>query len=174
MSEPFIGQLQCFAFNFPPQGWAECNGQLLQISQNSALFSLLGTTYGGDGETTFQLPDLRGRVPQHNGAGPGLPNINIGQVGGAPATTLAIANIPSHTHAATLRASSENASETNPQNAALSVAREDTYRIGGTDRNMASGSVINSSTGGGQSFNNYTPYVALNWCIALVGLFPSQ
>ena len=101
MSEPFIGQIQPFAFNFAPRNWALCDGQLLPISQNTALFSLIGTTYGGDGRTTFGLPDLRGRVPIHQGHGPGLSSYVIGQTGGSATNTLTQAQMPSHTHTAT-------------------------------------------------------------------------
>ena len=100
--EPFIGQIMMFSGNFAPRGWAFCDGQLLAIAQNSALFSIVGTTYGGDGRTTFGLPDLRGRTPVHQGNGPGLPPVSLGQKGGAASTTLIVQNLPAHTHAATV------------------------------------------------------------------------
>ena len=112
MSEPFIGQIQPVGFNFPPRNWAHCNGQLLAISQNAALFSLLGTTYGGDGRTTFALPDLRGRICIHPGQGPGLSNYSWGERGGAETVNLSVAQIPTHNHAVRLRAKSANASST--------------------------------------------------------------
>ena len=175
MSEPFIGELKCVGFNFPPRGWAQCDGQTLQISQNTALFSLFGTIYGGDGRTTFSLPELRGRSPIHMGTGPGLPNFGIGSSGGNVDTTLAVSNLPSHSHAATLRASGGNASETAPMNRALATAREDTYQsLGAEPVNMESGSVVVGSTGSGEAFSNMSPYQTLNWVVALIGVFPSR
>ena len=176
MSEPFIGELRCFGFNFNPRGWAKCDGQLLPISQNQALFSLLGTIYGGDGRTNFALPELRGRMPIHHGSGPGLSARSQGARSGNESTTLGIANMPNHSHAATLKAAGSNASETAPTGLALSTAREDTYQAldGILDVDMQSGSVVVGSTGGGQSFSNMPPFEVLNWCIALQGLFPSR
>lgn len=175
MSEPFIGELRCFGFNFPPQGYARCDGQLLPISQNTALFSLLGTQYGGDGETTFALPDLRGRAAVHYGNGPGLPNVTIGQEGGAATTTLSVANLPAHNHDATLNAIDANAGLTDPEDAVLAIAREDTYSNSTTATSvpMRSDSVSVGITGNGTAFNNLSPFLGVNWCIALVGIFPS-
>ena len=112
--EPFIGQIMMVGFNFAPRGWALCDGSLLPINNNQALFSLLGTTYGGDGRTTFQLPDLRGRVPMHQGTGPGLPNHRIGEKGGVENVTLTVAQMPAHTHV--LNASSDYGSQKSPAN----------------------------------------------------------
>lgn len=175
MSEPFIGELKCVGFNFPPRGWAYCDGQLLPINQNTALFSLFGTIYGGDGQTTFGLPELRGRTPIHRGEGPGLPNYVQGSSGGNFETTLQIPNMPAHSHSATLRASGGNASETVPLNRALATAREDTYQsLGAEPVSMESGSVVLGSAGGGQAFANMPPFQVLNWVVALVGVFPSR
>src|SRR5215831_16990317 len=113
MSEPFVAQIQIFAFNFAPRGWAFCAGQILSISQNTALFSLLGTTYGGNGQTTFGLPDLRGRVPLSPGQGPGLSNYSLGQVGGAENVTLTTTQMPQHTHAPQATASDQNTNRPN-------------------------------------------------------------
>lgn len=169
--EPFIGQIQTFGFNFAPRGWALCNGQLLPISSNSALFSLLGTTYGGDGRTTFGLPDLRGRAAIHFGQGPGLPNYVIGSKGGAPTVTLNATQMPSHTHVATLRASHTAATVSKPENNVLGSSQ--TYHTPPTDVNM--GSSINvANAGGNQAHDNMQPYLTINWCIALTGTFPSR
>lgn len=174
MSEPFIGELRLFGFNFPPQGWAECNGQLLPINQNTALFSLLGTTYGGDGETTFALPDLRGRANVHKGSGPGLPNFQIGSNGGEIDSQLTVANLPAHNHPATLQAAAANADQVVPNGQSLAVAREDTYAATAPSVPMAGNSVTTSNVGSNQEFTNLQPYLTLNWCIALTGIFPSQ
>ena len=178
--EPFIGQLMCVGFNFAPNGWARCDGQLLAIASNTALFSLIGTIYGGDGRTTFALPDLRGRVPIHNGTGPGLPSFSQGQRSGTTTTTLTVANLPSHSH--TLRVSSANAS----QSAATSGSTIATpgsqsgrsftgtlgYNTATPDIGMSAASIGN--TGSNVAFNNLQPYLTLNWVIALVGIFPSR
>ena len=113
-SEPFIGQIQMFGFNFPPRGWAHTNGQLLAISSNTALFSLLGTTFGGDGRTTFGLPDLRGRIAKHVGSGPGLSTVTWGQKGGAESASLSVNNLPPHNHAVTLHATSTDGNQEGP------------------------------------------------------------
>ena len=173
MAEPFIGEIRMFGFNFPPRGWAQCNGQLLQIAQNSALFSLLGTTYGGDGRTTFALPELRGRVPMHLGQGPGLANRAIGQRSGAEDSILTIANLPSHTHQA--RAQSAAGNSDSPVNNVwaddLGVSSA-TYSDLGANANMSAAAIGN--TGSGQAFNNLQPYLVINFCIALLGIFPSR
>lgn len=178
--EPFIGQIQPFGFNFAPQGWAQCNGQLLAISQNTALFSLLGTIYGGDGRTTFALPDLRGRVALHYGQGAGLPNYQIGQRSGNYQITLTTANLPTHNHG--LVVNSGNASQT-AATAGASIATPGTI----TGRTFTATNGFNTATpdvtlnpasvsnnGGNQGFNSMNPYLAVNWCIALFGIFPSR
>lgn len=184
MSEPFIGQIQPYAFNFAPRGWALCDGQLLPISSNSALFSLIGTTYGGDGKTTFALPDLRGRSPMHQGHGPGLSARKIGQKAGTEYDTLTVAQMPSHNHSvsvtATLRANSQAADHPDPANNTLSfvAATRDVYNTQDPDVDMHSGSVVASGTvsnnGGSQPFPIMQPYLVINYCIALVGIFPSR
>lgn len=170
MSEPFVGQIQPFGFNFAPRGWAQCNGQLLPISGNDVLFALLGTIYGGDGRTTFGLPDLRGRAAVHAGTGPGLSSYSVGQMGGTEAVTLGTAHLPSHSHG--LRARAANADQISAKGNVLATSREDTYSPGAPDTNMASSAI--QSTGGGQAHTNLQPYLTLNWCIALVGIFPSR
>jgi microcystin-dependent protein len=175
MSEPYIGQIQPFGFNFAPRGWALCEGQLLPIAQNTALFSLLGTTYGGDGRTTFGLPDLRGRVPIHYGQGPGLHEFRLGQKGGETQVTLTLQQLASHGHPAVLNGTTTGADATNPTGAALAGAREDTYK-GGAAPNaaLAAESVAVQNTGGGQPHENMQPYLVLNWCISLTGVYPSR
>ena len=168
MSEPFLGQIQPFGFNFAPQGWAKCDGQLLSISSNTALFSLLGTTYGGDGETTFGLPDLRGRVSLHAGNGPGLTQRVIGQRSGTENTTLSVANLPPHNHA--LKAQ-EGANTGKPEDSVLGASGQNIYSTQPPDMTMSSFAIEN--TGSGQEFNNMPPFLVINWCIALVGVFPS-
>lgn len=164
---PFIGQIVLFAGNFAPRSWAFCDGQLLAISQNTALFSILGTTYGGDGRTTFALPDLRGRVPVHAGTGPGLPTYQLGSKGGNVQTTLVLANLPAHTH----EISGSNAPGTtrNPAGAFPAVSAEDAYGTGSPSAMASAGSAGNQ-----QSFSNQPPYLAVNYIIALFGTFPSR
>lgn len=168
MSEPFIGQIQMFGFNFPPRGWALCDGQLLPIAQNTALFSLLGTTYGGDGRTTFGLPDLRGRAALHFGTGPGLGPRPIGAKGGSELETLTIGQMPPHQHS--LNAHSEAADQQKPENNVLASAM--TYHAVPADVQMAGASI--GQTGGGQAHNNMQPFLVINFCIALTGIFPSR
>jgi len=169
MSEPFLGEIRIFGFNFAPRGWAFCNGAILAISQNTALFSLLGTTYGGDGETTFALPDLRGRNPIHVGSGPGLTTVSWGQKGGAESTTLNANNLPSHTHA--VNASPGEGETGNPANAYPSMTTEDVYSsTAGTTMNAG---VIGNS-GNNQSVPTRDPFLGVHHCIALTGIFPSR
>jgi len=166
--EPFIGQIQAFGFNFAPQGWAKCDGQLLPISQNQALFSLLGTTYGGDGRTTFALPDLRGRVPMNYGQGPGLSNHPIGQKSGLENVTLTIAEMPSHGHSLHGIKKMDQIGGTKH-----GVVRNDYAPSDGTPTvSLGTDTVI--PTGGGQPHTNMQPYLAINYCIALTGIFPSR
>lgn len=180
-TEPYIGSLCLFAGNFAPRGWALANGQLLAISQNSALFSILGTTYGGDGRTTFALPDLRGRAPLSAGTGPGLPNFSLGQSGGGVTTSLTTANMPSHTHSATVSTTvaNEDGNTDSPAGALhASASRTDIY-FTGTPANpdqMAANAVTVTigNTGGGQIFSTQSPYLAMNWIIALEGIYPSR
>ena len=177
--EPFIGQLMLVGFNFAPRAWANCDGSLLPISQNSALFSLLGTIYGGDGRTTFALPDLRGRVPIHTGQGPGLPNFNQGSRSGTIENILTVANLPSHSH--TLLASTANASQGVGAGAFHATAGTASGRsfsqvnsFGTSTPNVALGSQSIGNTGNNTGVNNLQPYLTLRWVIALQGIFPSR
>jgi len=164
VSEPFLAEIRIMSFNFPPQGWALCNGQLLPINQNQALFSLLGTTYGGDGRTTFALPDLRARAPIHVGNGH-----TLGENGGEQAHTLLISELPEHTH--TEQASPNAGDAVNPTGAVLASA-SNVYRAADNLTTLNPASVTN--VGGSQPHENMQPYLALTFCIALQGIFPSR
>jgi microcystin-dependent protein len=164
MSDPFLGEIKVISFNFPPKGWAFCNGQLLPINQNQALFSILGTTYGGDGRTTFALPNLQSRIPIHTGQG-----FTLGQRGGEVAHTLSITEMPAHNHpgmgAGTANATSPNGTVWAPADGALEYEPA-------PNTTMSPGAVANS--GGSQPHQNEAPYLVLNFVIALVGIFPSR
>lgn len=175
MADPFIGEIRIFAGNFAPRNWALCDGTSMEVSQNTALFSILGTTYGGDGRTNFNLPDLRGRVPIHEGTGPGLPNYRLGQYGGSETETVTEAQMPSHNHAEIAVASLPQAGggSEDPANHALGLSvGANIYGDPNNLVNMATGSL--GSTSGGQSRNNMQPYLTLNFIIALVGTYPSR
>lgn len=165
----YLGQLLLVAFTYAPAGWALCNGQLLAIQQNNALFSLLGTTFGGDGTQTFGLPDLRGRAPIHYGQGAGLPNYVMGQVGGWPSVTLTASNLPGHNHtvAATATASSKSPSGSVPA-----------YTDGGSSYGAPDGTTMSATMvaggGGGRPFDNTSPYLVMNWIIATQGIYPPR
>lgn len=167
-AEPFIGQIMWVPYNFCPRGWADASGQILSIAQNTALFSLLGTTYGGNGQTTFALPDLRGRASVHTGQGPGLSAYDLGEVGGTETTTLTIQNMPAHNHA--LNAVTGVAGKTAPTNNLL--AASGSYRASGTGTTLSPNAV--GINGGSQPFNNVQPFLTLRACIALEGIFPSR
>jgi len=176
MSEPFLGEIIMFGGNFAPRGWAFCDGQLLPISQYSALFSILGTTYGGDGRTTFGLPDLRGRLAIGPRNGPGLSDYRLGEKGGSETNTLGTHQIPSHGHTTTLKASSDESTLYDPTNAVLtnSGARDAEYGPATNLVNMSNASIVSGNTGGGQPVNNLQPLLAVNYIIALQGLYPPR
>jgi microcystin-dependent protein len=174
-SEPFIGQIQMFGFNFPPRGWAHCNGQLLSISSNTALFSLLGTTFGGDGRTSFGLPDLRGRIAKHVGTGPGLSPVSWGQRGGAETVVVQSSNMPSHNHAATLHATSADGNQEGPGGHILAHDnREDQYSNATPNVTMNAASITTAAAGGGVPLQIRNPYLGIYHSIALTGIFPSR
>lgn len=179
MSEPFIGEIVMFAGNFAPRGWAFCQGQLLSIAQNTALFSILGTTYGGNGQTTFGLPDLRGRVPVGAGQGPGLPSVTLGEMAGAPTHSLISSEMPAHNH--TVGASTSPGNTANPSGNLLAVGQ---VSAGGNTETVSSyvtgapNVALNAQTGGiaggSQPHNNMQPYLGMNYIIAIQGIFPSR
>ncbi|MCL7764790.1 tail fiber protein [Polaribacter sp. Z014] len=200
--EPFIAQIIMFGGNFAPRGWAFCDGQLLPISQNTALFSLLGTTYGGDGRTSFALPDLRGRVPIGPRHGPGLSPVKLGERGGTETNTLTITTLPNHNHTAsvtgmtaafsngvgTIPVNSEEglADEKNPAGGVLNNAEADIYTSEAAnavyganvavtgDVAITGGNITVGNTGGQQPVNNMQPFLGINYIIALEGIFPSR
>lgn len=174
--EGFIGEIRLFAGNFAPRSWAFCDGQLLPISQNTALFSILGTTYGGDGRTTFGLPDLRGRVPLGARTGPGLTNRVLGSRGGTQTETLTVAQIPSHTHSATAHAYNTEGNQSTPTNnfPAKSGSGDPDYDNGTANTTLNSGAVTIGNTGGGSVHNNMQPFLTLNYIICTSGIFPSR
>ena len=171
MSEPFVGEIRMFAGNFAPRGWAYCDGSLLAISSNDALFSLLGTIYGGDGRTTFGLPDLRGRIPIHAGGGPGLTTRALGHKSGVERASVSGTQLPSHTHA--WRAHSGVAQGQTPVGASLAAPAANLY----DSQNDNLGAMANATvlaTGGSQQHDNMMPCLAVHFIIALVGIYPSR
>lgn len=180
--EGMIGEIRMFGGNFAPRAWALCDGQLLPINQNSALFSIIGTIYGGDGRTTFALPDIRGRAVLGPGNGPGLPSYKEGQKQGAETTTLSISTMPSHNHSFNLRASSQppisgqasifSAMSVIPTTPGV-TATANRYAIA-SNGSMNADAFVLANTGGGQSFNNMMPYQTVNYVICMQGVFPSR
>ena len=171
MAQPYIGEIRLFAGNYAPAGWAFCNGQLMPISENDALFVVLGTRYGGDGQETFALPDLRGRVPVHQGTGPGLSAAVMGESAGVEDVTLTMQQIPNHSHA--LVATGSAATDVGPVGSVhATTAVKRTYTAGGTPTTLALQSI--SPAGGSQPHPNMQPFLGLNYIISLFGLFPSQ
>jgi len=173
MAEPFVGQIIMAGFNFAPRGYATCDGQLLSIAQNTALFSLLGTTFGGDGRVTFGLPDLRGRVPVHQGQGPGLTNRTMGEVSGSETVTLISSEMPMHNHLVSVT------------NVSGALGQPNGNFIGASSNNQTAlyrptsdGSTLNPQSvglaGGNQPHNNMQPYLVINFCIAMEGIYPSR
>lgn len=166
MSEPFIGEIQAFSFNYAPRGWALCNGQLLAINQNQALYAILGNTYGGDGVTTFALPDLRGRTPVHVGQG-----VTLGQSAGEEAHTLTVNEMPQHTHQA--MANQSNSTSSKPTDNVWGPAPAGSNSYTATANAVMNANAL-STAGGSQPHSNMQPSLVLNYCIALQGIFPSR
>jgi microcystin-dependent protein len=171
MSSPYLGEIRAVGFTFPPPGWATCNGSLLSISENEALFNLLGTAFGGDGQTTFGLPDLRGRVPVHQGQGSGLSSYTMGQTGGVPTVALTTSQIPSHTHTLACQTAAGSSAAASGNYIAGITYTEKVYATPGTVEAMASAV---GTSGGSQPHNNLQPYLAINYIIATEGIYPSQ
>ncbi|OIN55995.1 phage tail protein [Arsenicibacter rosenii] len=172
--DPILGTIVMFGFNFAPVGYLSCNGQQLGIQQNAALYSLLGVTYGGNGTTNFNLPDLRGRLPIGFGQGPGLSNYPLGQKAGSETSTLTVANLPAHTHALNAYAEGPAGNVAGPAGAlpANTGGLDPEYRTSGTIVQMAPQGV--GLTGAGQAFSNMPPYLAVNYCIASEGIYPQR
>ncbi|KWV46309.1 phage tail protein [Bradyrhizobium macuxiense] len=171
MSDPFLGEIRMFGGNFAPAGWATCDGQLLPISGNDALFTLIGTTYGGDGQNTFALPNLAARIPIHSGQGTGLSPYVLGQLGGTPTVTLTTGQIPFHNH--NFMASTANGGQASPQNAFVaSPTAVKEWLPHPAVAAMNAASILN--TGGGQPHENMMPYLVVTFIIALTGIFPTQ
>ena len=170
-TEPYIGQIMAFGGNFAPQGWALCDGSLLPISQYDALFNLIGTTYGGDGQTTFAVPDLRGRAALHQGQGPGLSSYSLGQSGGAEAVTLTANQLSPHSHPA--MGHSGAGDNVHPAGAVWAGSSTNLYTAGAA-ANAAMDATLIAPSGGSQPHDNMLPFLTLNFCIALEGIYPSQ
>jgi microcystin-dependent protein len=169
MADPFVAEIRIFPFSFAPKGWARCDGQLLPISQNTALFSLLGTTYGGDGKSTFALPNLQGRAPMHPGQGPGLSPHALGEAGGSATVTLAVSEIPAHSHAVSM--SVRPADTQNPGGLGLGTGKK-MYVAPENLGAMAPETL--APAGGGAPHDNLMPYLTFSFCIALQGVFPPR
>lgn len=170
MSEPFLAEVRIVGFNFAPRGWAFCDGQILPINQNQSLYSLLGTTYGGDGRTSFALPDMRGRAPMHVGRSNGGGDHREGQKSGEETHTLSASEMPQHEHS--LMATNNQATQTVGTGRVLGRVTTDLYTGSTSTVNLNTGTSLN--VGGGQAHDNMMPYLAINFCIALQGLFPSR
>ena len=175
MANPFIGEIVMFAGNFAPRSWALCDGQLLAIAQNTALFSILGTIYGGDGRVTFALPDMRGRLPMHEGTGPGLSPKSLGERGGQERVLLNTLQIPSHNHSVTMHLAAGAANTTTGANNPLgNISGANIYDNEDDVGNKTLKGIVQQNAGGSQSHNNLQPYEVLNFIIALQGTFPSR
>lgn len=176
MAEPFIGEICCFGFNFAPRDWAKCDGQLQSIAQNSTLFAIIGTTYGGDGVTTFALPNLQGRVPMHWGAGPAGFTTVLGEPTGSTTVTLTTSQLPPHNHQiSTASAQTQDSRTANPSMTSyLSQIKGAALYVTSPTINAAFSPRAISLSGGSQPHENMQPYLALNFCIALFGVFPTR
>lgn len=170
MSTPYIGEIRMVGFNFAPQGWATCDGQIIPISQNDTLFNLIGTTYGGDGQETFALPNLQSRVPLHQGQGPGLSSYIIGQAAGVESVTLTTNQIPAHSHLAQAQTGAGN--QASPSNGVWADSGQGVYAAGPAALAMKNNIV--GAAGGSQPHDNMMPYAVINFVISLFGVFPTQ
>ena len=172
--QPFLGEIRNFGFNFAPRGWASCNGQLLSIAQNTALFSLLGTTYGGNGQTTFALPDLRGRVPVGMGNGPGLSPIVQGEMAGQESHTLIASEMPQHNHVLNAKTAGGNQGGPSGNLLAASDQRNSQYATSATSGDTTMAATTIGTAGGNQPHNNMQPFLGSNFAIAVEGIFPAR
>lgn len=170
MGTPFIGEIRMFGGNFAPRGFAFCNGQLLAIAQNDALFALIGTTYGGDGQTTFALPDLRGRIPVHAGQGPGLSSYSLGESSGTEAVTLTVQQLPAHTHAP--QGQSAAGSQAGPDGGVWASSAQNQFSANAPNAAMSNAAI--GPAGGSQPHDNMAPFQVVSFIIALEGVFPSR
>jgi microcystin-dependent protein len=171
VSDAFVGEIRIFAFNFAPTGWAMCNGQVLPISQNEALFALLGTFYGGDGITTFALPNLQSRVPIHQGAGAGLSTYEIGEAAGTENVTLSTSQMPAHSHA--VQADAKHGTSGDPGTRVLAKSGAHVYSDQPDGSTVMNAGML-AESGGSEPHTNIQPYLVLNFCISLFGIFPSR
>ncbi len=171
MADPFVAEIRIFPFNFAPRGWAWCDGQLMPLSQNTALFSLLGTTYGGNGKSNFALPDLQGRAPMHPGQGPGLSLHDLGETGGSETVSLLESEIPSHSHA--VRGDEDDATFFTPQNMFVAALNQMYIAPNPTVNAMLAPEAL-APAGGDQPHNNMQPYLTFYFCIALQGVYPPR
>lgn len=173
MADPFVAEIRIFGFNFAPKGWAFCDGQLMPLSQNTALFSLLGTTYGGDGKSNFALPNLQGQAPMHHGQGPGLSLHDLGESAGSETVTLLQSEVPAHAHG--LQATTQPGEDPSPANEALGRSVGASLYQSDTATNLVPmAPQALATTGGSAPHNNMQPYLTLNFCIALQGVFPPR
>jgi microcystin-dependent protein len=172
MADPFVAEIRIFPFNFAPTGWAFCDGQLMPLSQNTALFSLLGTTYGGDGKSTFALPNMQGNAPMHPGQGPGLSLHDLGEGGGSDTVTLLESEIPAHSHSVRVDAADPGEDRTPAQEALARSTGGNLYALPTSLVQLAPQTL--APAGGDQPHNNLQPYLTLNFCIALQGVFPPR
>jgi microcystin-dependent protein len=169
---PYLGEIRIFAFNFAPKGWAMCNGQLLAIQSNAALFSIIGTFYGGNGTSTFALPNLQSRVPIHQGQGQGLSPYNVGQIGGTESENLTVAQMPQHNHS--LNATPANANNNRANGGTLASSTNSTNIYSNTNPSEAMNGASIGIAGSSQPHNNIQPYLAVNFCIAISGIYPPR
>jgi microcystin-dependent protein len=176
--DPFVAEIRIFPFNFAPRGWAFCNGQLLPLSQNTALFSLLGTTYGGDGRSNFALPNLQGNAPMHWGQGPGLSLHDLGETGGSDTVTLLSTEMPMHTHSISCidggRVGGQGGQPANAVLVKTGGSPTNAYTSGGAQNQIMGANMVTPMVGGNQPHNNMMLYLTLNFCIALQGVFPPR
>jgi len=172
--DPFVAEIRIFGFNFAPKGWAFCDGQILPISQNTALFSLLGTTYGGDGKSTFALPDLQGRAPMHPGQGPGLSLHDLGETGGSETETLLVSEMPVHTHNLQAQSGPAGANTADNSSTLARAAGGAAYKASPYGNLTTLAPTAMSPTGSSFPHNNMMPYITMSFCIALQGVFPPR